>query len=102
MVGIHLEKLPDAGAIGIVPDGAIGAVGDAFRFSSLCLGGVDGLLRGLVEDTDIQQARLLASAQDILEDAFFLFDVEAFVEFPDFCGDGRRIIGLGLISSSHT
>ena len=40
MVGIHLEKLPDAGAVGVVADGAIGAIGDAV--SRMCMATASG------------------------------------------------------------
>ena len=53
VVGVHLQKLPDAHPVGVMPDGAVGTIGDSFRLRFRGLRGVNGLLRGLVEDADI-------------------------------------------------
>lgn len=79
MVSVHLCQFPDPRSVGIMADGAVWTVWNALFLGFRRLVCVNGFLCGLVENTDIQQARLLASAEDLLIDAPLLLHEEVLV-----------------------
>ena len=97
VVGVHFGEFLDAGAVGVVADGAEGAVGEAFGFGGSCLLGIDGLFGGLIKNADVQQARLFAAAQDVLEDAFLLLDVEVLVQVLHLGCHGGGVVAPGVV-----
>lgn len=79
MVGVHVLKVPDSGVIGIMTDSAEGAVGLSLLLRCCRLLRIDGFLRGLIEDADVQQFRVLTTVQDVLVDALLFLHIVALV-----------------------
>ena len=96
VVGIHFLQFPNLGVVGIVTDGAEGAVALALGLGCSRLLGIDGLLRGLVEHAYIQQPRVLTAIEDVFVDASFVLDVETLVEFLHLGHHLSRVVGRAV------
>ena len=72
VVGIHLGEFPDAGTVGAVLQGAVGAVAHAFLLSLFGLFGIHPVDGCLVKHADVQQALVLFPTQDILKDTLVI------------------------------
>lgn len=72
MVGVHVGLLVNAFSICIVSDGAQRAIRCVVRLRSFGLLAIHGLACLLIEHADIQQALVLLSAENVLEDSLLI------------------------------
>ena len=91
MVGIHFLQFPNALTVGIVADGAVGAVACAFCFSLVSLLLIDLAHRGLVEQANIQQFCFLTVTQHIFKDSSAISHKIIVHQFINLCRQFRVI-----------
>ncbi len=72
VVGIHFFQLPDTMRILIVTDCAVRTVADTLSLGLIRLLLIHLTHSGLIEQTDVQQARFLTTAQHKLKDALMV------------------------------
>ena len=97
VVGVHFIELPNTRFICVRAERAQRTVGNIMRRSVRSLLTIHRLFCSLVEHANVQQFSVRATAQNILEYAFTVFNVGVGIQLLYLLGHGLRIIRRSVI-----